>query len=360
MSIDKRLSQKLFQDCYSNGCQACQNGRWLCIYLTYRCGAECVFCPTSYKDKIVSAFGDDPQIILEYMNKSQFKGVSFSGGDCFLVFDKLIEWLTFFKKHRPDIYYWAYTNGLSVKEQQLKQLAACGLHELRFNIAATGYASPRILNILSTAVRLIDHVAVEIPSIPQDYEKLIAVLPRLDCMNVQYLNLHEYLLMPGDPYSKNAASGTFIFNKHSKIKYDAYSLQNTEKVKRFCKKNNLNLRINNCSLQKKENQMLHRRLVMGKLVKKTYERLTDEGLLQTVFTTPQKLNTLEVEALWQSKNGDRTFEHHFIHPEKASFYKCKKTAGTVVRLTFVPPMTLEKKRVLIKTEIENNSTKGIG
>ena len=160
----------------------------------------------------------------------------------------------------------------------------------------------------------------------------------------------------GDPHSKSAAAGTFILNKHSKIKYDAYSLQNTEQVKRFCRENNLNLRINSCTLQKKENQMLYRRLTMGKLVKKTHERLTDEGLLETIFTYPRELHVSDIENLWSSGNSDRKFENHYNHPEKASISGLRNATRVVARLTFVPPMTLEEKRVLIKTVIETNST----
>ena len=196
-----------------------------------------------------------------------------------------------------------------------------------------------------------EHVAVEIPSIPQDYEKLITVLPLLDQMKVRYLNLHEYLLMPGDPHTQNAAAGTFILNKHSKIQYDAYSLQNTEKIKRFCRDNKLNLLINNCSLQKKENQMLHRRLVIGKIVKKPYERLTDEGFLQTIILSPDKLTTVDIETLLKIRDGELSIGYHLIHPDDIAIAEDKNIDGTSALLTFVPPMSLEEHRVLIKTEI---------
>ena len=163
-----------FTDNFSQGCKACQNGKWLCIYLTYMCNASCAFCPAPFRNRdfIQSAFGSDLRMVLKYLERFAFEGISFSGGECFLVYDRMIAWLEFLKKQKPELYYWAYTNGINVKREQLEGLRNSGLNELRFNMAATGYNDPNILETITYAKEIFEFVAVEIPSIPEDFEKL--------------------------------------------------------------------------------------------------------------------------------------------------------------------------------------------
>jgi len=343
---------KKYNDNYSPGCQSCQQGRWLCIYLTYLCNANCAFCPAPMKnvDKISSAFGDQPPQILAFLMRHPFSGISFSGGDCLLVFDRLLEWLKFFKYNLPEIYYWLYTNGLEVEPYHLEQLARAGLDEIRFNIAATHYNTPTILEKIAMATDIINHVAVEIPSIPTDYEKLVEVLPYLDQIKVKYLNLHEYLLVPDDPLLKTESSGTFIFNKHTKLKYHAYSLQNTEKIKRFCEQRGFKLKINKCSLQKKEYQMLKRRITLGTLLRKKHEQLTEEGLLETCLVYPESQPQPAIQDIINAE-GDE-FDRYLVHPEQITAY-LHQPKLTITRLSFLPPLSINDKRVLLNSQVIN-------
>ena len=166
----------------SKGCLICQRGGWVCIYLTYLCPADCHFCAALHKniDTVQSDYGSSLNTIQSRLNGTDVRGTSFSGGDCFSVYDRLVDWLTRFRNPFPKAYYWAYTSGLLVNKEKLHHLAGIGLNELRFNIAASGYDDPLILNHIESAVSILDHVAVEIPSIPQDFSRLTAVLPVLD------------------------------------------------------------------------------------------------------------------------------------------------------------------------------------
>ena len=146
---------------YSRGCQLCQQGKWLCIFLTYKCSADCHFCPAPFKDDhIYSVFGKGKNENLEYLKMADFEGISFSGGDPFMVYDRLLDWLVFFKKHLPAYYYWVYTNGLAVDKNRLEKLAKTGMNEIRFNIAATGYLSPEIWGKIKIARKYFPFVTV--------------------------------------------------------------------------------------------------------------------------------------------------------------------------------------------------------
>jgi len=276
---------EVYPDNHSKGCKICQKGKWLCIYLTYQCNASCAFCPapSRSRDIIRSAFGEDPVEILKYLDLHPFEGVSFSGGESFMVFDRMLKWLKLFKDKKPDLYYWAYTNGINIRKEQLDVLKSHGLNELRFNIAATAYKSREILDTICYASEIFQHVAVEIPSIPEDFEILCGILQELNAAGVEYLNLHEYILVPGDPNTKSAPAGQFVMNQEMQMQYHRNSLENTERIKEFCQNNGIGLLVNNCSLMKKEHQMKGRRLTMGSILKKDHERLSVDGFLETIY-----------------------------------------------------------------------------
>jgi hypothetical protein len=300
------------------------------------------------KDTIVSVFGNDPSVILRYIERRPFKGISFSGGECFIVFDRLMEWLTYFKKRLPGLYYWTYTNGLSADEQKLRNLADAGLNEIRFNIAATRYRSPLILGRIKTAVSLFQEVAVEVPSIPADYEDLTDVLPVLDGMGVEYLNLHEYILVPQDP--AYGAGGECLLSSQMKVRFDRDSLKNTERIKQFCKKHSLRIRLNNCSLRKKQNQLLQRRLMMGSILKYEYEEVNAEGLLETYFLYPKKMNSQEIYHLCQSQTSYRDLRKYLFHPDVVNL-RMKEKAGTYAKLWFTAPLSIDDRRTLLRAEL---------
>ncbi|MBN2215676.1 MAG: radical SAM protein [Bacteroidales bacterium] len=321
-----------FTDNHSKGCQACQKGKWLCIFLTYLCNADCSFCQApSRKDFINSAFGRKPDLILSYLNKYPFEGISFSGGECFLVFDRLLSWLKYFKTNKPELYYWAYTNGIQMNEEQINALHDAGLDELRFNIAATGYKDAKVIRNLTAAAKILKHVTVEIPSVPEDYEKLEQVLPVMDDIGVKYLNLHEYILGPLDPISKTAPKKRFVLNFDMKMQYHQYSLSNTERIKNYCIEKDLKIKINSCSLVKKEHQMSGRRKTMGALFKENHEKLTEEGFLETIYI-PEEEKTNVNKALNNYQYIDRTL---FIHPDSY-----QGDTGNAYLVKLLPKMSL--------------------
>lgn len=340
-----------FNDNYSKGCQSCQEGKWLCIFLTYRCEANCYFCPAPFKgqDKIVTAFGNHPSTILSYLKNSAFKGISFSGGDCFLVFDRLLEWLKYFRAYLPNYYFWAYTSGMNATLQKLNLLAENGLNEIRFNIAATDYDAPHTLEMINYSTELFEHVAVEIPSIRNDYQKLVEVLPTLDQMNVEFLNLHEYILTPNNPNKSQTSIDRHVLNNTMALHYDRHSLENTERIKEFCAQHKLKIKVNNCSLHKKDAQMLARRLAMGKLFRQNHERLNENGYLETCFKYPAKLSLSELRNFIQMSD-EKQLEPFYISPDDIMLNQ-EKESQTIAKLWFLPPMSIHEKRLLFRIEL---------
>jgi len=186
---------KPFYKQISKGCKLCGAGFWSCLFITGKCNANCFYCPTSHThDDLPTTQGlsfESASAYAEYVNHFKFKGVGFSGGEPFLVYDRVVEFLKKLrKKCSPDLYVWLYTNGILVDEIKLKKLASLGLNEIRFDIGATNFS----LDKVKMAKGIIPNVTIEIPAIPEELERMKLLLPEMIKAGVSNLNLHQLRL----------------------------------------------------------------------------------------------------------------------------------------------------------------------
>ena len=271
----------LYAGTLSRGCRACKDGTWDCIFLTLACNLNCAFCfsPKLPRDYVGSTFGNTPEEIAANHGRTRIEGISFSGGEPFLQPEKLFSWLEWFKRVEPDKYYWVYTNGLLVEPAHLTRLGQLGLDEIRFNAAASSYASPPLLETMAQAARVIPNVTVEIPAIPEHAPRLLAALAPWEKAGVRFLNLHELLYEPGT----NAASlprprRAFLAADGHRTHVHPGSRALTLAVMKKVHEDGLALSVNDCSLQGKLRQLRGRRCSLAPLVKQPYEKLVDDTL----------------------------------------------------------------------------------
>ena len=112
------------------------------------CNLDCEFCYSPHaipRDYAGSTFGASLEQIAANHAQTHITGISFSGGEPFVDAPKLFEWVAWFKNLYPDKYYWVYTNGLLADDGKLRGLAELGIDEIRFNLAATGYDHPQVV-----------------------------------------------------------------------------------------------------------------------------------------------------------------------------------------------------------------------
>ncbi|WP_084681089.1 radical SAM protein [Desulfospira joergensenii] len=183
---------KLYTHSISPGCALCGQGDWSCLFINGICNASCFYCPSSQKEKGLpmtsSLTFDSPRDYADYVKAFNIKGVSFSGGEPLMTFERVLAYLKVLRSRFSDsLYIWMYTNGLLVTENKLKALKDNGLDEIRFDISADHYH----LDALKKAVGLIPRVTVEIPAVPEDLETMKKVMPRLADLGVNHLNLHQ-------------------------------------------------------------------------------------------------------------------------------------------------------------------------
>ncbi len=196
----------------SPGCRTCGQGTWSCLFLNRICNATCGFCPGDMDHKHAPAQAE--RIVFQtgaeyaaYIQRFGFHGVSFSGGEAFLTFDRLREFLAALRAGVDrDLYIWAYTNGRVATPEMLRTAVDEGLNEVRFNIAAWNYE----LDGVAKAIGIVPRVTVEIPAIPEDAEKLRQVILQLVELGVDHLNLHQLMLLGDNALYLRERDYTFV------------------------------------------------------------------------------------------------------------------------------------------------------
>jgi pyruvate formate-lyase activating enzyme-like uncharacterized protein len=309
----------------SPGCRACKEGTWDCIFTTMRCNLDCAFCYSPHaipRDYAGSVFGTTPEQIAENYARTCISGVSFSGGEPFVDSQNLLDWVTWFTSRYPDKYYWVYTNGLLSDWENLRRLGERGVDEIRFNLAATGYNHPTVMENLAAAARFIRHVTVEIPAIPEHGAKLLSCLADWCALGVEFLNLHELMYEPGTNSASMPGTRQAIVTAdghRSEINPESRAL--TLAVMQKVQDEGLPLSVNDCSLQSKIRQLRGRRQSLAPLMKAPHEKLVGGEV-------------------YESCCAYRGEEAHFFHPDSLADMRRRHPAHQFVRLARAAPLSL--------------------
>jgi pyruvate formate-lyase activating enzyme-like uncharacterized protein len=310
----------------SPGCQACKDGTWDCIFTTMHCNLDCNFCFSPHaiaRDYAGSLMGATPEEIAENHARTRITGISFSGGEPFAEPQKLFRWVGWFTSYQPMTYYWVYTNGLLADEPKLRRLAQLGVDEIRFNLAATGYDHPVVLENLAAAVRLIPSVTVEIPAIPEHAAKLLSCLEGWAALGVKFLNLHELFYEPGtNSASMPGPRWPFVTEDGHRSALNPDSRLLTLAVMQRVQDEGLPLSVNDCSLQSKVRQLRGRRRNLAPLVQASHEKLVSDQVY---------------ESYCAFQNGD---EVHFFHPDAREEMCRRHPDHRFVRLVRTAPLSI--------------------
>jgi uncharacterized protein len=284
----------------SPGCSACAAGSWSCLFITGICNCRCFYCPTR-QDKTGEDGPDQPTTntvtfprpdeYVEYIERMGFKGVSISGGEPLLTFDRTLRFATAVKKRfGGSVHLWLYTNGTLADADKLFSLRDAGLDEIRFDIGATDYRLDKVLS----AVGIIPRVTVEIPAVPEELGRMKLVMARLREGGVDHLNLHQLRLTPHN-YEHLAGRG-YTFLHGEKVTVLESELTALELLVHSL---DVGMPVNYCSfVYKHRYQRAAARRRSAALVVREMESLTESGYLRslTLKGAPEKI-TAATDAL---------------------------------------------------------------
>ncbi len=263
----------------SPGCQACKDGRWICIFPSFVCNAECKFCPRLTDEMLQKAPMSAMSLDLILMNINQhsdlISGISVSGGEPLIsgtidITKKIVEQV---RKKYSHIYLWAYTNGIAATEENMKELRDLGMDELRFNLASTDFDKGIIEKIEKYAVKIFPWVSVEVPIYSESYHHLIVKekLKEITEIGVKQINLAEVRVpIPKSNDGKDISPAAKHFLSSEELyQFDCMSIKVlslvnsrllTYDILEYAYRHELDIRINDCSQEAKVVQILGRKI----------------------------------------------------------------------------------------------------
>ena len=176
------------------GCTSCLEGMGSNLYVTGLCTRDCFFCfnqkPRKDETVVHGIPIDEPGEAVEIISRYGLRSVGLSGGEPLLRPERVLALLRVLKAMpdapRVDL----YTNGDLATDELLLRLRDAGLDAIRFDLAARDYDTEPVRR----AREFFDEVAVEIPVVPEDKEKLERMVLELDALGVPFLNIHELFL----------------------------------------------------------------------------------------------------------------------------------------------------------------------
>lgn len=281
-------NSKLYTGELSPGCKCCIDGTWACIFINGLCTRKCFFCPQNRMMKkerkiiLCSIKFDHIDDCIDFLDKFNYQGVGFSGGEPFMVFDLLIKFiLKIRERFGKKMYIWLYTNGDLVTNSKLRMLKEAGLNEIRFDLSARKFD----LKPIKLAKEIIGNVTIETPAVPEEEKDMIYALDRMKSLGIKSLNLHE--LFTTEFNRKAFDLKRYSYKKNSAV-YE--SDMTGMKIFKYIVKNKINIHINYCTTRYKEiYQKIGELRNFSKHVKKTFESITSLGLIRQIYICPDKI-----------------------------------------------------------------------
>ncbi len=284
----------------SPGCRICAEGKWSCLFINGICNCKCFYCPSRQDEEGLpmtsSLEFESATDYADYVEKFGFTGVSISGGEPFLTFERTIEYLTVLKNRFNDLLHlWLYTNGKLVTTEKLLNLKMAGLKEIRFDLSARDYQTDKI----KLAVGIIPVVTVEIPAIPEDFERVKTLVQELADMGVNHLNLHHIRITEFNYKMLIERGYTFLHGeKITVLESELTAL----KILAFVDQNGTNLPVNYCSfVYKNQYQAMAARKRHAAMIRNQWEDLTGVGKIRALWITGKREDLKMLVSVLQEK-----------------------------------------------------------
>ncbi len=273
---------KPFLNDISKGCMLCGQGEWSCLFITGLCNANCFYCPASqHEDHLPTTQSlefNNPDEYIEYLKRFRFKGMSVSGGEPFLFFDRTLDYIQTAKKALGnDLYIWMYTNGIAGDKEKFSKLAETGLTEVRFDIGATGYSTEYIKN----AAGIVPVITVEIPAVSDEIDNIKKALPELVELGVKHLNFHQIRLTRHNYNKVLKRNFTFLHGERvTVLESEITALE----IMNYVAENSISIGVNYCAFQYKSRfQKAGYRKKVSNEFKIPGETVTQNGFIRRIL-----------------------------------------------------------------------------
>lgn len=190
----------------SPGCEQCQEGQKLVLFVTGVCRFRCFYCPVSERrNQLDVVYANERQVfsdadVLEEARAIGAAGTGITGGDPLGVIDRTVHYVELLKSafgagHHIHL----YTHEPNAAK--LQRLASAGLDEFRLHIphylwGALVSRGSAYAQVLSAAPSWGIRRGVEIPVLPDKERELRKLLRALDPLRLDFINLNEMEFSP--------------------------------------------------------------------------------------------------------------------------------------------------------------------
>ncbi|MGZ7129924.1 MAG: radical SAM protein [Halobacteriota archaeon] len=159
---------------HSKGCQLCQLGAKMVLFVTGLCNRSCYYCPLSDHRKGIDAVYANERVItkdadvLEEARSMDALGTGITGGEPLLKLNRVLDYIELLKSEFGPEHHIHLYSALAPPESTLEMLACAGLDEIRFHPPLEEwdvFSSSRYCEALEYAKELGLHAGVEIPAL---------------------------------------------------------------------------------------------------------------------------------------------------------------------------------------------------
>jgi len=189
----------------------------------------------------------DVKLLFETQGRKFLKGAAWVYFEPLERMDKIIPLMKFI--HKQGYHQWLYTNGVLATEENLKQLADCGLEEIRFNLAATD-CSEKVIKYMARARRYFKYLCIESPMFTAYHKSFMKKRKMILDTGVDHIHFAELQLFPNTKTQLAAEGITYRYKKgyvspvkSRQLTYDIFETAHREKWK--------NVTLHDCSNETK-------------------------------------------------------------------------------------------------------------
>lgn len=275
----KKIYGNSFVGSLPEGCKLCMRGEKLVLFVSGVCTKRCCYCPLSEKRKGIDAtWANERRIkssgeILEEARRMQARGAGVTGGDPDVRLEKTLDYVAMLKKEfGANFHVHLYTSN-ALSKKTIAALKSAGCDEIRFHVTAS--RGKAVWQAIENCVEAGIETGAEIPCVPNENERIIAIAKRLKEAGASFLNLNE--LEFSDTNAERLKRRGFELKSET-----SYAVKGSEEtaleVLKACSQ--LGLNIHFCSSRYKDAVQLRKRLLrIAKNVAKDYEEISEDGLL---------------------------------------------------------------------------------
>ncbi|MEQ9714470.1 MAG: radical SAM protein [Candidatus Asgardarchaeia archaeon] len=309
------------------GCEYCIKGLKSVIFVTGKCTWPwwCRnFCPVSLDRKnydviFVNELKIDPKLELEkdilskIINEieiSKSEGASITGGEPLLVFKRTLKIIYALKdRFGKDFHIHLYTNGELLNKDKIQKLFEVGLDEIRLHT----FRESKI-KLLKYAKELGISIGLEYPAYPSYRKYIVNAIKLADKLGMDFVNINEFEVTDST-LTWAVRNGLIVSNTGVTVKGSEHF---AKFILGWSIRNTKNISVHYCPFWVKDTIQYKNRLkIRAKSIKKSYERITHDGLLLKGCLIPKDNNVINSEIISEIKKLFSKYNYKL-------YYNCNK------------------------------------